>query len=510
MARILRWTLAILVAACAAPLAATDYVITTFADDSVANGNCTLREALYASRDDFPRDLCPAGSAEDHIQLGVGTYPFHNGEFQVLTAASFDVTITGASSICADTFIDLGGANRFLDLFTGSVELVGLAIGDGHASGSGGGGAVRASEASLWIVDSCLDDNEAAVGGALDYSALVGNGLVIFRSSLSFNDSLPGVTTSYSGSSAARIVLGGGSTAVLVDSTFVGNRSVEVGGPPFPPVVAEGAVWVRLFDSAEAGLARLRFESNTVRPTPGSGQLFADGVALSLSAANSSTVTVRDLRVVGNDGGTGSSASRVYGALAAGARDSALIDLSRVVVDGNEVDPAFASQSAQVVLDADGNGRIRWLDSQVTRGGLQTGIVAQSEWTIEIAHSTIASNGEGLDLSTGPAGTIYFENSISAFNGVEVTSAGNIVQEANWIGSNPGFVDLAAGDFRLAPSSGAIDAGSDGLPTVRLTDAAHGPRRVGAASDLGAYERRAIFADGFDDFLGDYAWLEWP
>ena len=77
--------LAMLMALAPAVAGATSYVITTFADDDLVNGNCTLREAIRAADGDTPVDACPAGDLSDDITLPAGTYPF-SGEEQLFFA----------------------------------------------------------------------------------------------------------------------------------------------------------------------------------------------------------------------------------------------------------------------------------------------------------------------------------------------------------------------------------------------------------------------------------------
>ena len=63
----------------------------------------------------------------------------------------------------------------------------------------------------------------------------------------------------------------------------------------------------------------------------------------------------------------------------------------------------------------------------------------------------------------------------------------NIVQPDNTVGDAPGFVSLATDDFHLAEGSPLIDRGNSGLATG--TDLDGNLRVVGAAPDIGAFER---------------------
>jgi hypothetical protein len=75
---------------------------------------------------------------------------------------------------------------------------------------------------------------------------------------------------------------------------------------------------------------------------------------------------------------------------------------------------------------------------------------------------------------------------------------------SNLVGVNPMFVSPGTDDYSLAAGSPAIDAGDRDLPSMSPYDAAHGPRLDGNDTDAGAYERGAIFADGFNVGPGGY------
>jgi hypothetical protein len=73
------------------------------------------------------------------------------------------------------------------------------------------------------------------------------------------------------------------------------------------------------------------------------------------------------------------------------------------------------------------------------------------------------------------------------------------------ISADPQFVGANAGDFRLAPSSPAVDAGNNWAPQIQMTDLAGNPRISGGTNgdriDIGAYElfNRAPMVDAGAD-----------
>jgi hypothetical protein len=100
--------------------------------------------------------------------------------------------------------------------------------------------------------------------------------------------------------------------------------------------------------------------------------------------------------------------------------------------------------------------------------------------------NSIAS-GSTFDLraenSVNGPGVIQVSN--SNFDSVSAAGAASISGLANQ-SAPPAFVDAAAGDYREAPGSPTIDAGSgDGIGPL---DLAGNPRLLGAAPDIGAFE----------------------
>jgi hypothetical protein len=103
-----------------------------------------------------------------------------------------------------------------------------------------------------------------------------------------------------------------------------------------------------------------------------------------------------------------------------------------------------------------------------------------------ILGNSIAS-GSTFDLradnSVNGPGVIAVSN--SNFDSVSGTGAATISGSANQL-APPVFVDAAAGDYREAPGSPTIDAGS--IEGIGPLDLAGNPRALGAAPDIGAFE----------------------
>src|SRR5688572_31366060 len=89
------------------------YTITTLAEDTLANGNCTLREALLAASTDASHDLCAGDAAADEIVLALaGTYELDDGD---IGSAARTLTVRGAAGEPASAYVvDLGGVQRLI------------------------------------------------------------------------------------------------------------------------------------------------------------------------------------------------------------------------------------------------------------------------------------------------------------------------------------------------------------------------------------------------------------
>jgi hypothetical protein len=154
--------------------------------------------------------------------------------------------------------------------------------------------------------------------------------------------------------------------------------------------------------------------------------------------------------------------------------------LRGAVLDGpatltDSVATANGLNARALVVDGPGQVQLRNVTAVATGGG-SVGILAGVGPTI--ARNMIA-RGEALDVKSAPGNlTIGHSN----FRTADAFTDGGANQSGD-----PLFVNAAGGDFRLAPTSPAIDAGiaDDKLGVTDLTGAS---RFQGAAPDLGAFE----------------------
>ena len=116
--------------------------------------------------------------------------------------------------------------------------------------------------------------------------------------------------------------------------------------------------------------------------------------------------------------------------------------------------------------------------------------------------------GTGLELDEVGTGSISLVNSVVFGNGSDIGTIGSpVVFPSNLVGIDPLFTNAAGGDYTLAAGSLAEDAGDSTFSGMGPYDLAHGARLVGPETDLGAFERGALFSDGFE--AGNSAIWNW-
>lgn len=219
-------------------------------DELNGDGDCSLREAITAANTDATVDACPAGSGPDTIPLAADTYPLAIAGAGEDDNATGDLDITAQLTIkgagADQTAVDGGDLDRVFHVIGTTAELSGLAVRNGTATGSGGGG-IR-SGSTLTLKNATVSGNVASGGGGGISSA---GSLTLERSTVSANSGSFGGGISSDGSLAlenstisgntATGFPGGGiyvvdGTASLESSTIAANSAVLAGGGIYDPL----------------------------------------------------------------------------------------------------------------------------------------------------------------------------------------------------------------------------------------------------------------------------------
>lgn len=224
----------------AAPVAhaGTTIVVTTTADETVADGNCSLEEAIQAANTDTAVDACPAGSGADTIVLASGaTYTLttvdNTGEGpNGVPVVSSPITINGNGATITRSSASGTPQFRLTDIVSGgSLTLNDLTVsnfdepaGPGVNGVQGLGGAILA-HGDLAVNNSTISGNRAefsvttdADGGAI----WAGGTLTVTNSTISGN-----TAAGRGGSVGGGIIVRPGAVATITSSTFSGNSGQQ-------------------------------------------------------------------------------------------------------------------------------------------------------------------------------------------------------------------------------------------------------------------------------------------
>jgi CSLREA domain-containing protein len=221
----------------AATVRAATITVTSLADDTVTNGQVTLREAILAANTDSSVDGSAPGSGADRIVFAVGTGVIVlNGTR--LPVVSDDLTLAGLHA--ALLAIDGAEASQLLEVDAGvSVTVTGLTLRGGRMLGGDGGAIVNRGSLTL---DGCVLSDNAATGNGgavrnsgqltIDESTLAANSALnggaihntgaLDVSGSTFRGNFTGGIAPFAGGGGA--ILNSGSADVTI-STLVGNSA---------------------------------------------------------------------------------------------------------------------------------------------------------------------------------------------------------------------------------------------------------------------------------------------
>jgi CSLREA domain-containing protein len=418
----------------ASPVAASTIAPTVFTDDTLPNGNCTLREAIIAANIDAAVDACAAGAGADLIQLQAGTYALTvegDGEEAALLGdldVTADLTIVGAGS--GLSIIDgawPSNPERILSVLGAGTDLSASSItvrdGDMGTAGPPGGGILVDVDAILTLTDSIVTENRNEDNGG---------GGIFSRGTVT----LTHVVLSNNDSNCCGGLWNLEGTATLTDVIVSGNDASD---------------------------------SND------SGGVFNDGA-----------MTMTNVAITGNR-------AQVYGGLGAG-NPGASLAATNVTISGNSaleegggIGVSFGNASFNNVTIT---GNIADSDNNGTGGGGGLFDNIDSEGTLTMKNSIIAGNedrsGQAPDCNQDASEAAFVSvghNLIGTTTGCTV-----VTQPTDKVGVPPGLGPLADnGGFTqthaLQVGSPAIDAGgADCAPA----DQRGAPRAE--TCDMGAYE----------------------
>ena len=478
----------------ATALGAAEIPVDTTTDDFATNGNCTLREALYAAQLNIPLDGCPAGDLEvrDVVSLGPDTHFVTLGP---LLVANSDVTVAGAIPVPnGPTYVTTGLASRIFDLSGDADVVLQRLILFEAAAGTDPddvGGAVRAVDSSLELVDCVVGGNRAVQGAGVHYTARGEYSLTVRRTRFENNlAETPANPRPYGG--GLHLEIRDGADATIIDSAFQENGSSSIDGSG----ASGAAIWAEASSLGETSLLVVRrtsFLDNALVCEPGT----QGDAAVKIGVFSDAEAVLVDLRFVGTDAFVGCHGESTTALVLSSIGSSVTLDRIRFL--GN--DPGEARR--HVLLSASQGATLTATNLLLADGPTRGLQLINTASQTSLGHLTVTGHAErSLFLENQFGGVSVLDNSILWGNGTDDPQlVGPTTLRSNLIGVDPLFVDPAGGDYNLVAGSPAQGAGDRTLPTVRLADAAHCGRISGPQTDAGAYERRGLFADGFD--LGD-------
>lgn len=416
-------------------------------------------------------DVAASNGQDDNIRIQSGVLATSGA--QILYAENRYLEITGGwapdfqSGGTDPSLTVLSGADLqralVLSVSAGTLVIRHLSFADGRGTTGGGLEMLVTQSARVEISDCVVRDNVASAGGAT-----LGGGM--------------------------RLTLNDQADVQLERCSFLGNAA-QAG------VVRGGGLQASVNDG-RLRAQDLSFEDNLA---VGGTSAFGGALAIDLGSADGQVELYR-IGVRGNlvDSVASPGGAGLYVQSANGTQQF-LLEGAQFADNAAQGNTGFA---AQLAVQAQG-GTYRLRSIALVDGAASGGFRGSVDGSAQViaAHLTVAGNdGEGYRQSGNSSATQALQNSLLWANGqsdlsVANAGAGGFQSTFNAVGADPGVVDAAAGNYRLAEGSTHIDAAWPnpivGLGTI---DAAGAARVSNVQPDRGAYEFQnpRLFANGFE------------
>ncbi|HKJ16631.1 MAG TPA: choice-of-anchor Q domain-containing protein [Xanthomonadales bacterium] len=409
-------------------------------------------------------------SGSDEIRVGSGTYVenlnyFPTGSGKVLTiSGGWNSLFDSQGDIPSVVDGDMTGPVLYVDIDSGDVLILdNLKFQNGLANSGGGLDISLIDDSSLMISDCEIENNTAqndrTTSGGMDVYA---------EDDASFT---------------------------MVDSRIVGNQVICTGSVD----CRAGGISLTGFGNTQVTFNRNEILNNSV--TIGSGSAATGGAEFII--AGTSVLTIEDNHFIGNS----ISGTTPFNGIGLSMSGSGTITARRNYVEANNASVPSPQFATQLDISVSGDSSSILSDSVVVNSGtlgVRAGISGDGNPTLYLVNLTIADHmGAGIRLSKFSAGgQINLSNSISVNGNPNAEITAGTTESDNLLTGSAGFVNAAAGNYRLAVGSPAINAGNNApLGGLGPTDIEGNPRIFNVTVDQGAYESQsmAFFADGFED-----------
>ena len=379
------------------------------------------------------------------------------------------VTITGCT--ISDNSANSGGG---IESDAGTITITDTTISNNTTTGAGGG--IQSTNAVFVITNSTISNNTASGnGGGINND---GGTMTITGSTISENTTdgqgnygggifntgtLTITTTTVSNNTAGHdgggIISRQSSTLTITDSIVSGNRSEVWGGG----IYGGGPV-----GTAAATITITNCQITENHAVGSSGGLYVGGTG--------TTMTITNSVIAGNTSDT--NGGGIF------SNPDTILFVINSVVAGNTT----AGTGGGLFLF----GTTTVTNSTIAGNTAQTanGIFVTNEGTLTLNNSIVAQNA-GSDIGHGDDPTLSGRHNLIG-DGTGQTAFEDGV-DGNIVDADPMFVNLAAGNLRLAEGSSAIDAGDNALAvdadgTALTVDLDGNPRIYNITVDMGAYE----------------------